>query len=359
VLFSTGTIHSPHRSINRAVVLFSIVLVLIGHVSAQTPTGPTTLHTTTTLVVVPALVQTPSKDLVFSLTADDFALTDNGAPQKVNLEEDIARPLSLVVLMQTGGAARQQFANYTHLETMLASVLGDAPNKAAIVNFDSRPEYDSSFTSDIAQWTDAINHPEPGDDGAAIFDGLAYALDLLKQQPPDTRRAILLISQQYDSGSKTKLKDIIRNLGETNTAVYSITFSVEKTKIKQAFTNPSPPPNQPATLDKGVMLGDGQQYVNYFDLGAPIALAMGAMRKNLSAEVASLAGGEFIGFSNRAELDQALGTLTNHIHNGYLLSFRPTTSDPGLHTLKVGVTGHPEFLIKARTNYWAESKLQP
>jgi VWFA-related protein len=336
----------------RSVLLFGMVLILIGHLSAQAPTGPTTLHTTSTLVVVPALVQTPAKDLVFSLTADDFALTDNGAPQKLNLEEDAARPLSLVVLMQTGGAARQQFANYAHLEPMLASVLGEAPNKVAIVDFDSRPESDSPFTSDIAQWTDAIDQPEPGDNGAAIFDGLAYAINLLNHQPPNNRRAILLISQQYDNGSSAKLKDIIRSLGETNTAVYSITFSAEKTRIKQAFTNPAKT-DRPASLDQGVKLGDGQQYVNYFDLTEPIALAIGAMRKNLSAEVANLSGGESTEFNNRLELDDALNALSNHIHNGYLLSFRPTASDPGLHTLKIDVAQHPEFLVKARPNYWA------
>ena len=177
----------------------------------------TTLHSTTTLVVVPALVQTTSKELVFSLTADDFTLTDNGVPQKVRLESDTARPLSLVVLMQTGGAARGQFKNYDNLEIMLAAVLGGTPNQVSIVNFDSRIEGVSPFTSDISQWRDAINHPDPGNSGAAIYDGLDYALDLLKRQPANTRRAILLISQTHDDGSKAQLKDIIRTVGETDT----------------------------------------------------------------------------------------------------------------------------------------------
>ena len=112
-----------------------LVAVIAGVASAQT-----TLHTTTTLVVVPTLVQTTGKEPVFSLTADDFVLTDNGVPQKVKLEEETKPPLSLVVLMQTGGVARGQFASYVNLETMLASLLGGAPNKVSIVNFDSRPE---------------------------------------------------------------------------------------------------------------------------------------------------------------------------------------------------------------------------
>src|SRR5260370_15563125 len=112
----------------------------------------TTLHTTTTLVVVPTLVQTMGKEPVFSLTAADFVLTDNGVPQKVTLEEETKRPLSLVVLMQTGGIARGQFARYVNLATMLASLLGGSPHKVSIVNFDSRPEAASPFTSNVAEW---------------------------------------------------------------------------------------------------------------------------------------------------------------------------------------------------------------
>src|ERR1700733_2321125 len=199
----------------------------------------TTLHTTTTLVVVPTLVQTSDKGSVFSLAAEDFILTDNGVPQKVTLEEETKRPLSLVVLMQTGGVAQGQFASYANLETLLASLLGGAPNRVSIVNFDSQPEAASPFTSDVAQWKEAIDKPDPGDRGVAIFDGIAYALDLLKKEPVSNRRAILLISQERDDGSKTPMKEIVRDLGETNTAIYSVTFSAQKTEAKLAFKDPA------------------------------------------------------------------------------------------------------------------------
>jgi VWFA-related protein len=304
-----------------------------------------TLHSTTTLVVVPALVQTTSKELVFSLTADDFTLTDNGVPQKVRLESDTARPLSLVVLMQTGGAARSQFKNYDNLEIMLAAVLGGTPNQVSIVSFDSRIEGVSPFTTDISQWRDAINHPEPGNSGAAIYDGLDYALDLLKQQPANTRRAILLISQTHDDGSKTQLKDVIRTVGETDTAVYSLTFSMEKIAVKEAITGPEHP-NKPLTVGN-------QDYVAYFNLGAPIGLAISALSKNLSAEVANLSGGEASRFDNKSELDEALGQLTNHLRNSYILSFSPSSREPGLHTIQLRLAHHPDLLVTARTNYWS------
>src|ERR1700733_11929338 len=305
----------------------------------------TTLHTSSTLVVVPALVQTTANKLVYSLTADDFIVTDNGVPQKVRLESDTARPLSLVVLMQTGGAARSQFKNYDNLETMLAAILGGAPNMVSIVNFDSRIEGACPLTADISQWRDAINRPDPGNSGAAIYDGLDFALNMLKQQPANTRRAILLISQAHDDGSKARLKDVVRTIGVTDTAVYSLTFSAEKIAVKQAFTGPGHP-NKPITVGN-------QDYVAYFNLSAPLGLAINAMRKNLSAEVANLSGGEASSFDNKTELDQALGTLTNHLRNSYILSFSPTSKEPGLHTLQVRLAHHPDMIVTARTNYWS------
>jgi len=318
--------------------------VLVAAALAASAFAQTTLHTTTTLVVVPTLVQTSGKELVFSPKADDFVLTDNGVPQKVTLEEESSRPLSLVVLMQTGGIARGQFENYVHLDSMIADILGKAPNVVSIVNFDSEPEAASPFTSDVVEWKDAIDHPDQGNSGAAILDSIGFGLDLLRKQPQGNRRAILLISQEHDNGSKAKVKDIVRELGETNTAIYSMTFSSKKTAMKQAFKDPA--------LNKPITVGDGQ-YQAYFDLSMPLNLAISEMRRNLSAEVANLSGGETSGFTSRGDLDTALGVMTNHIRNSYILSFYPTSTEPGLHTLEVRLAHHPELLVSARKNYWA------
>jgi VWFA-related protein len=317
----------------------------------------TTLHTTTTLVVVPTLVQTAGKETAFSLRAEDFLLTDNGVPQKVALEEETKRPLSLVVLMQTGGVARGQFASYANLEPLLASLLGGAPNRVSIVNFDSRPEAASAFTSDVAQWKEAIDKPDQGDSGAAIFDGISFALDLLKKEPAGNRRAILLISQERDDGSKTPMKEIVRDLGETNTAIYSVTFSAQKTEAKLAFKDPAHvnPPISVVPSDGSLKpYNDPARPIQgYFKLDVPLRLIFGAMQKNLSAEVADLSGGESMSFDGRGELESDVNVLSNHIRNSYILSFTPTSTEPGLHTIKVSLAHHPEMVVSARSSYWA------
>jgi VWFA-related protein len=315
-----------------------------------------TLRTTTTLVVVPTLVQSPGNEVVFSLKAEDFVVTDNGVPQRVTLEEEMKRPLSLVVLMQTGGVARGQFASYANLETMLAQLLGGAANRVSIVNFDSRTEAASPFTSNVAEWRDAIDHPDQGDSGAAIFDGISYALNLLSKEPLGNRRAILLISQERDDGSKTPMKEIVRSLGETNTAIYSVTFSAQKAEAKLNFKNPHVNPPISIVPTDGTLKAwndPARPTQGYFKLDAPLRLIFGAMQKNLSAEVASLSGGESFGFDGRGELEQDMNVLSNHIRNSYILSFSPTSSEPGLHAIKVSLAHHPEMVVSARTSYWA------
>lgn len=314
------------------------------YAQATPPDPQHTLHTTTRLVIVPALVQNPANDVVFSLTANDFLLTDNGSPQKITLDDETNPPLSLVVLVQTGGAAVHQLQDYRNLEPMLASLLGNPPNQVSIVNFDSKPEAASPFTSDVAQWTDAINHPDPGDSGAAIMDGLKFALDLLSHQPSTNRYAILLISQPHDVGSTTTTKEILRITGETNTAIYTLTFSPTKTTLKDSLKE-NPHGNPP------IQVGDGS-YHAYFNLTEPMGMIFDAMRKNTAAELATLSGGEAARFDNQHQLDDQLSILTNHLRNRYMLSFVPTSALPGLHALHVSLFNHPDFTVSARTSYW-------
>jgi VWFA-related protein len=346
------------RILLQAALLTSIATTTLAQNSVP---SDTTLHTTTSLVVVPTLVETPAKQVVYSLTADDFALTDNTIPQTITLERAATEPLSLIVLMQTGGSARGEFVHYAGVETMLESLLqaspdAHAPNQVAIVNFDSRPEAASPFTPKVAEWKDAIDHPDPGDSGAAILDGLAYALRLLQQQPATNRRAILLISQPTDSGSKTTLKEILRTTAETNTTIYTLTFSPEKAVVKDALKGGSGHANAPLAVGpinpaNATVVNPG--YQAYFDLGAPLALILGAMRKNFAAEIATLTGGEAARFDDQQQLDDSLSALATHIRNRYLITFQPTVTQPGLHTLGVHVPDHPDLLVSARTNYWA------
>src|ERR1700744_315285 len=93
--------------------------------SAQDSAGPhvvpsSTLTSRSTLVRVPALVHSKANKLIYSLTADDFALTDDGVPQKLQLEEDTGtEPLALVVDIEATGSGARALAQCAGLTAML------------------------------------------------------------------------------------------------------------------------------------------------------------------------------------------------------------------------------------------------
>jgi VWFA-related protein len=318
------------------------------HCQSRSPiASPPTITATSNLVIVPALVRGPSGDLPPILHASDFLLTDNGGRQIVTLDDTEHRPLSVLVLMQTGGAAAEELPLYAKLGTMLSYLTANSPHRVGMVEFDSEPEYVWSFTSNIDGLDDAFTHPDAGDGGAAILDAVDYGIDLLRKEPPTYRRIILLLSQKHDEGSETRADEVIRRLGENNITIECVSFSPEKTWLKNQFKNPSPE-NAPYQLSPNL-----PPLLHTFNLSEPLVVAFKAMQKDTSAEIATLSGGESLPFGNKAELDQQLAALTNHFAATYTLSFHPTSKQPGFHSLELRIAGHPEFHVSARTSYWS------
>jgi VWFA-related protein len=361
-----------------AAIAFAFVPVTL----AQAPTSPaaqdTILSTRSTLIVVPALVRNKAGELVFTLAAKDFVLTDDGIEQKLTLEEETgAEPLALVVVVETGGAGARQLDKYHTLGTMIDSIAGNVKHKVAVVEFDSEPRLFQSFTSNAYTIQDAMDGLSPGDNGASILDGLAFALELLSKQPPEYRRAILLLSETVDRGSHTKLDEALHTISDTNTAIYSIGFATGKAEAshyaaRELPTQPgglwmqNPTPNPPhgcmgkdpdpdpdATHNKAV-----QAYDCLTQLAPPLALAkmaalvaMNGLRTNIPESVATLTGGEFFKLGDRHSLERSLTTISNHIPNRYILTFQPRSPHPGLHSINLRLKDYPSLTVTARSSY--------
>ncbi|MFP5237280.1 MAG: VWA domain-containing protein [Acidobacteriota bacterium] len=377
--------------------------------SAQSPI----LRRQTNVVIVPALVRTKTGALVYTLKADDFVLTDDGVPQKLTLDSDTGNePLALVVLIETGGAANRQFQKYDGLvpplAPMLQSVIGGEPARIAAVKFDSRPTLVQKFTPDLEEAEFSLRdlstgcsrhdqfetcdereapHNQPaGDNGAAILDALEYAMAMLRVQPPQYRRAILLVSETADRGSTTTVDQAVRDLTDTNTTIYAIAYSTAKSEAghyayRQLPISKHPPrgseqrewedtaPNPP----HGCMGKDpdpdpdapASRWSQFYDCVAqlvpPLTFAKIAaiattdsLKQNVPSTVARLTGGEYFTLGNERHLERDLATIGNHLPNRYFLSFQPQSPHPGLHMLTLKAPNYPGLGITARTSYWAD-----
>jgi VWFA-related protein len=336
----------------------------------------------TTLVLVPALVRTRSGELVFTLKADDFILTDNGVEQKLSLEDDTdGQPLALVVAVETGGAGAGQLDKLSHIGSLIEALVGNVRHRVAVVAFDSQPRLVEDFTPRI-NITNAIEGLTPGDHGAAILDGLSYSVDLLRDQPPEFRRAILLISETIDRGSHIKLDQAVRAIGDTNTIIYSLGFPSPKSALRHyaseelptvwngsGFSNPNPQhPGGCMAKDSNADPGTSQNKLSQaYDclgqLAPPLAVvrmaviaAMEGMRRNAPETVAHLTGGEFYPVDSPRSIERDLMTLANHVPNRYLLSFHPQSPAPGPHSIALRLKTYSRLVVTARTSYWVGSE---
>ena len=337
----------------------------------------TTLTARSTLVMVPALVRNKSKQLVFTLKADDFVLTDDGIPQKLTLEQDTGgEPLALAIVLEGGGASAGAMDKYRALAPMLSSIVGAVPHKIAVVGFDSSPVLVQDFTPDNDLAAHAINaliSDDSGDTGAAILDSIGFAVDLLRKQPAEYRRAILLFSESNDHGSKLRLDDALREISDTNTVIYSFGFSSGRDELKtgtaKALADPTPgpahgcmsrDPNDPnVDLSKNPV---AQAYGCLELLAPPLALARAAaiaifegLQKNIPETVARLTGGEYFKLGGEKGFERNLQTISNHIPNRYVLSFQPQSPHAGFHAIELRVPGYVGMEVSARNGYWADS----
>ena len=350
---------------------------------AQAPDAAqaSTLSARSALVLVPALVRNKEGELVFTLKADDFVLTDDGVLQKLTLEQDTGgEPLALVVDLEGGGAGANQLYKSVTLAPMLSAVVGNVPHRIAVVGFDSSPVLVQDFTPDFDAVTHAIHaliDDDNGDNGAAILDSLSFSVDLLRKQPPEYRRAILLVSESNDHGSKLRLDEALREISDTNTVIYSFGFSSGRDELKngsaKALSDSTPGPAHGCMSrdpnDPNVNLKESvaeQAYGCLSLLAPPLGIAKAVvialfdgMQKNIPETVAHLTGGEYFKLGNQKSMERSLMTLSNHIPNRYVLSFQAQSPHAGFHAIELRVPGYAGLTVSARNGYWADSITPP
>jgi len=323
-----------------------------------------------TLVMVPVLVTTKAGKVVFELTADDFLVTDNGVPQQVTLDpETDLQPLALAIVVETGGAGARHLDDYRQLDSILDALIGNVEHRVALVAFDSTPHLVMPFTSRTADVSQQLANLNEGDQGAAILDGVAFAVAQLRTQPTSYRRAILLLSETIDQGSKTTLNEALRLISDTNTAMYSFGFSSTRAAVSHEaskLNNDTPGPEHGCFSREGADAEyEGHYSKQVLDcisqLAPPLRLATitfltarNALRKKTAESIAQLTGGEFFHFHDAKDLKAGLITVSNDVPNYYVLSFRPTSSTPGLHALHVETKDLPQLVLKARREYWID-----
>ena len=316
--------------------LSTILVSLLAVASAQ----ETTLRSRSNLVLTPTLVKDSGGGIVYGLQGSDFVVEDNGIEQQIRLDDTPEeQPISLVVAIQRGRRASYEFPRMQGLRTMLSPLFASGHAHIALVEFDSRVELTRNFTNDEALVGADLTNLQPGNDGAAILDAIAYSIRLLENEPEDRERVLLLISETRDHGSRVKIDDAVAAIGQANDLMYALVFSPGVSNILDTGRGT----NKYTEMHPGI---------NFLDLAyRPVQ----AMRKNVPGTVTSMTGGEYELFTSRKKFEARMNDFTNHLRSRYQLSFASRDPNPGLHQLRVRLKDPSKGTVRARTSYWAQA----
>ena len=360
----------------RAMLATSMLLARV--TVAQQPSTPESnegsrFRVRSNLVFLPTRVETKRGDTIYGLSSDDFIVEDNGLRRVVQVDDSPSDALSLVVAIQCGRSAVAEFKTLKGLATMIEEIVGSATHEVAIVAYGERPYLLSDFSPNLEVTRIALSRLKScGDYHAAAIDAVHYSLGLLEHRQNKYRRAILLIGEERDHGSRSKLHEVIGELGETNTVIYTIAFSPTKNQfLSELRYGPNGPPKsepppvvyptngktRPAMPEARKDQFEEPKYTDHaplFTLPPLLFLALNALRDNTAAELASLSGGEYMNFVAQRGFERALQRVSNQVHNYYLLSFQADSSDElEHHSIRVSVAGRPDAIIQTRKSYWS------
>jgi VWFA-related protein len=303
---------------------------------SQQPNQPA-IRANVSVVLAPVTVTDKKGKFVDGLGAGEFALYDDARPQRIEVDySETLAPISLVVAVQTSDIAAPVLAKFTKVGSLIQPLVTGQGGEAALVTFDDEVLVAQDFTSDPVAIVDAFRALKARDSRAGrTVDALAESVRMLAARPGNRRRVLVIVCESRDRGSKADLWETLASAQREGVAVYPATFSAQKSAWTVKAGELQPP-------------GGGGLIAVFIELSR-----MG--KKNAADAMSRATGGEHLSFTTLRGLERVIAGIGEELHSQYLLSFPQASSDGRYHEVQVRLPKHPEFLVRCRPGYWANS----
>lgn len=364
------------------VVLASAIL-LSPSAQGQAPTGPITpqpgapiqqappqskIVTRVALVNTPVVVHDAKGQLVNTLDARDFEVTDNGVIQQITHFDLGGDPLSLVFVVETSSRIAPLLPQINKAGIVLADQVMGEDGEAAVVGFNDSVDKLQDFTTNRDAVEKTLAKLNTVTDGSKLYDAMALGVEMLSGRPlptadtPGRRRVMLILSEATDVGSETKLGAVLRRAQLSNVTIYAVGLSTTMAELKAPPKDTTPHVTPPGTFGRpgppGVPQTPDTQAAEYGS-GNLLALAVWAVKHvkdkitDHALELAAAAtGGEHIATFKNRSLEKAVDEIGGELHAQYSLSYVPSGADQrGYHEIKVTVKKEG-LKVRARPGYY-------
>jgi Ca-activated chloride channel homolog len=167
-----------------------------------------------TEVIVPVTVTDDKGRFVSDLDKGDFEVYEDGKRQKIAyFNRDRDQPVVAGFLVDLSNASRIHWAKYQEAaqELVLAMMPGDKNYSGYLVSYANDAQLEANTSSDPEKILAKLRKMKPGG-GAALYDALYLAMtrrDLVKGEPIEPRRVIVIIGDGHDTASKKTLNEVL------------------------------------------------------------------------------------------------------------------------------------------------------
>src|SRR6201988_5205391 len=212
------------------------------------PQSQSKISTEVKLVTVYAAVRDKHGKIIPNLNQSDFALQEDARPQTIKYfarESDLPLTLGLLVdtsLSQRRVLAQEKSASYSFFD----HIPREDKDKAFLIHFDREVELLQDLTASREKLRAGLEQLDPpsfsnasagggggsgrghshGGGGTLLYDSIYLASnELMKKQ--HGRKALIILTDGIDHGSKESLNTAIASAQRADTAVYSILFADE------------------------------------------------------------------------------------------------------------------------------------
>ncbi|HKA21989.1 MAG TPA: VWA domain-containing protein [Blastocatellia bacterium] len=175
-----------------------------------------------TMVTLDVTVVDPANKPVMDLKQDEFVVTEDKVPQKIEFFGREQVPVSLVFAIDTSGSMRPKLDTVVKASTNLVkeSRKGD---EIGVIEFKDQPELLEEFTSDVNDVIDTLNGLVASRQ-TAMLDALYLAADYANKEGKNRRKAVMVVTDGLDNDSYYKFGEVVNHLREIDVQVYLIGF---------------------------------------------------------------------------------------------------------------------------------------
>jgi VWFA-related protein len=177
-------------------------------------------------VIVPVTVTDDKGRFVSDLTEKDFQVFEENKPQAIRYFTRERQPVVIGFLLDMSTGSRIHWKNFQDAAIELIQNLlnGDSKYSGYLIDYSQDAEVAVNTTSDPEPMVEKIRKLKPGG-GAALYDAIYLACTtrkIVKGEPIDPRRIIVIIGDGHDNASKHSLNQVIELAQRNLVTIYCI-----------------------------------------------------------------------------------------------------------------------------------------